>query len=55
MVEKGRLVNVRVYFKNPLGAKSTTMQMTESQILWNRNNKVSSPYKKIVRTEGGRG
>ena len=44
-----RLVKVRVYFKNPLGNKSNAMQMTESQIKWNRANKVSSPYKKIVR------
>lgn len=45
-----RLVNVRVYLKHPLGKhKSQTMKMTESQISWNRVNKVSSPYTKIVR------
>jgi len=44
-----RLIKVRVYFKNPLGNKSETMKMTESQIRWNRANIVSSPYKKIVR------
>lgn len=44
-----RLVKVRVYLKNPLGNKSETMQMTESQISWNRANKVSSPYIKIIR------
>ena len=46
---KARLVNVRVWFKNPLGNKSQSMKMTESRIKWYRENKVSSPYKKIVR------
>lgn len=45
-----RLIKVRVYLKHPLGKyKSQTMQMTESQISWNRANKMSSPYSKIVR------
>jgi len=45
-----RLVKVRVYYKLPcLGAKSVTMKMTEKVIAWNRANKMSSPYKRIVR------
>lgn len=44
-----RLVRVRAYLKNSLGNKSQTMEMTESQIEWNRKNKVSSPYRKIIR------
>jgi len=45
-----RLIRVHVYFKNPLGRyKSQTIQMTENQISWNRANKMSSPYSKIVR------
>jgi hypothetical protein len=41
-------MKVRVYFKNPIGKKSQEQEMTRSQIDWNRKNKKSSPYKKIV-------
>ena len=43
------LIAVRVYYKNPLDKKSGTMKIRESLIAWYRTNKVSSPYKKIVR------
>jgi hypothetical protein len=43
------LVAVRVYYKNPLDRKSGTMRMRESLIVWYRDNKGFSPYKKIVR------
>ncbi len=45
-----RLVKVRVYLKYSLGKyKSQVMQLTENQISWNRENRMSSPYTKIVR------
>jgi hypothetical protein len=44
-----KLIKVRVYYKNPLDEKSGTMKMRESMIKWYRENKTSSPYKKIVK------
>jgi hypothetical protein len=43
------MVKVRVYFKNPIDKKSETILMTENQLTWYRKNKVSSPFKKIIR------
>ena len=46
---KARLIKVRVWFKNPLENKTGTIRMTEERIRWYRENKVSSPFKKLVR------
>ncbi len=49
MAAKKKLSKVRVHFKNPISNKSSSMRMTEDEIKWNKKNKTSSPYKKIVR------
>jgi hypothetical protein len=46
----GKLIKVRVYYKNPLDQKSSVMLMTEETIKRYRGElKSFSPYKKIVK------